>query len=282
MKRIGKILGMAVLTLIVTGNAWAFSSFTWHLDTIGYTYTNAFGSGNTLNFSELLNITNAGNFPAKSTITQNLGADGILSNGDTFTEFGGLNVVGADSEATFFTSSGAPARIYYEFSGLSGWVDNVNLSDPAKPVYDIHFNPGVGSIDLLYTDDLTLATSDGVLASFDLLKAGATGFTLAEGAGLNGGFSFTIGFQNVLNGFWQFPMGYAEDILAALGPDSIKGYADMNANILKGGIVPTSNNALLITVENSGTIRHAVPEPSTMFLLGVGILGLGAFARRRA
>jgi hypothetical protein len=280
MRRITQILATALVTLLISSSAWAFTSWTWNLDTIGYKYVNLTGSGSTLTFNELVNLTNAGDFPAKSYITQDLGGDGTLSNFDKFTEFGAMAVVGKDAFATFFnTITNQPSYIYAAFAGMTGYINNVDLSGP-NPVYDINFTPtGSEIIELRYTDDMTLSTYDGVIASFNLLKAGATGFVLDEGAGLNSGFSFTLGMKSVLPGFWEFPLGLAEDILLNNGPNSILSFADFNARVT--GIEP-GRNSLEITVENSGTMRHVVtPEPGTMLLLGVGLLGLGAVARRR-
>lgn len=277
MRGITKIFVMTLAVLLFAGSAWAYTSWSWNLGTIGYTATSGSGTSSVLNFNELLNFTNAGDFPVKASITQNLG-DGFLSDGDTFTEFGALGVIAFDSNPFFFkTATNQPAYIYYEFEGLAGYIDNVVLGP--VPTYDIHFTPGVGTISVKATDDLTLATSDYTLATFSLIQAGSTGFLLNEGAERNGAFSFTIGLQSVLNGFWNFDGISGEDYLALYGTDYMLGLADVNARILD---IQNGENELLLSVENSGTMRHQpVPEPSTMLLLGIGLLGLGAVNRRK-
>lgn len=276
MRGITKIFVMTLAALLFAGSAWAYTSWSWNLGTIGYTATSASGPASVLNFKELLNFTNAGDFPVKAQITQNLGGD-FLSNGDTFTEFGALGVIAFDSNPFFLTTESKQAYIYYEFEGLSGYIDNVVLGPDTT--YDIHFTPGVGTISLKATDDLTLGTFDYTLATFSLLQAGSTGFLLNEGADLNGAFSFTIGLQTVLPGFWSFDGISGEDYLTLYGKDYMLGLADVNARILH---IQNGEDELLISVENSGTMRHQpVPEPSTMLLLGIGLLGLGAVTRRK-
>ncbi|WP_028577205.1 PEP-CTERM sorting domain-containing protein [Desulfomicrobium escambiense] len=283
MLKFKKIAFLALMATLFCGSAWAYSSVMWDLSTIGY---NAYVGGITpldnITYDEVIGITNAGeDFPFKSHILQDLGADHMLSNGDTFTEYGALGIVTKDGTASFFGKfvtiddvlQNIPAYIYYEFEGLAGYIDNV-----VGNTYDIIFTPGVGSVSLYASTDLAGAP-EYTLATFDLIKAGATGFLLDEGAELNGAFSFTMGFASVLDNFWYIDGKELTDL------SSILGYADINANLLTA--VPILNGdqipiALNLTVENSGTVRHApVPEPTTVILLGAGLLGLGFMARRR-
>ncbi|TVQ98198.1 MAG: PEP-CTERM sorting domain-containing protein [Desulfovibrionales bacterium] len=295
LRKLSSMVAALFLSLFLAVNAQAFSSFSWDLSTIGIQAAIA-GTGTTsvINFDQLYGFTNAGNFAPDATVEQDLGADGILNDGDVFTEFGVLGLVTVDGAGSVFSTPGGDSRvIYYRFNDLQGQIANFNnptgtdatidnfIADPdffGQLTYDLVFTPGVGTIELLYGVDLFSAPL-GTIATFELTAGQGTGPQLLAGAGGNSPFSFNINMLSVMDDFWTFNGTKAEDLLA--DGLAITGFADVNARVTS--IVPDAdNNQFIIGIENSGTMRHnVVPEPSTILLLGAGLVGLGLLGRRK-
>lgn len=281
MKQISRILLALTVFLFFASNSWSGTVFSWELNALGLT---SLFSGSTITATEL-SLDSGGPY-GNATIKQEVDAAGAFFNGATFSEFGMLGVTSIDGNTEVFSVPpiGFPLvqeYIYFSFEGLSGSINNVVGSS-----YSIEFTPGVGDIYLQYTNGGTInKATDTKIAAFKILDADSTNFTAITGTP-NSGFSFVYGLTEVYDAgklFWKFSDLYIEDYLSLYGPNTVVGFAELNAEVLKVGNTYGDANKFYrdITVANAGTTDYIVPEPNTLLLLGAGLLGLGAMARRR-
>jgi len=270
--------------LIVSVNAYAVPMY-WDLDTIGYNLNNN-PAATDLYITNDLTIRNDGltNGIPFTDITITLQNSGTISNGDTFVEQGLLGVVGSGASGfDFYDTNGARGYIFYEFLNITGSIQNV-LNFPTFSLFDIIFD-NVGTINLKYGSTPTLGLGT-LIATYDLLSGStqSPGFSVSTGVGAgNGIFGFDLKVETIdIPNFWYILDGGSYvSANTFLGTTGIYATSTMTGSIINPTPIPSQGNTWNIKVQNVGTIEHAIPEPSTMLLLGAGLLGLGALGRRR-
>ena len=298
-----KIMLILLVSLFCASQAMAVS---WYWDLSGTDYL-ALGpnppvsdGGDRVNFFN--DIGTASVAGTVSTITQDLGGDGILNNGDTFSEFGALAVLDADNlpNLSFVDRSDYPGdsnfrNAYIEFIGLTGSILNYNngidgldttlanyTTNLVDDSFDLTFDPGVGTIKFYLDDDYDSTNGGNTLeiASLTLLSGEGTSpeFVLGQ---LEGQFGIIAGFLDVLPGFWHFADGTPfEDFMTQFGIPSIFATSfNLGATLVD---ISDNGDDLIFEVLNEGSWQiTVVPEPSTFLLLGGGLFGLGILGYRR-
>lgn len=282
------------LLLGTAGSANALP-WTWDLTGTGYTAAGAqvTDGGLTVNFTNDLGAASATG--TTTLIDQSFGGDGILNNGDVFTELGFLSVLDADNTGLIF--NGGAANAYFAFEGLSGTVNNYDNGadgldttiDNYSPTtgnaladdsWDLDFIPGVGTLAIYLDDDLNPDNGALELATFSLLagEGDSPVFVLGESEGQ---FGIVGGFQTVLNDFWSFTDGTDfDDWLTTYGANSIW-MSSFNLGATFQGVSDDGTN-LEFQVINEGSFQiAAIPEPTTILLFGVGLLGLAGVSRKK-
>jgi hypothetical protein len=271
---------IVVLMLIACGGVGTAHANPWTMDLsgLGLEGVTAFGTSSIVQINELLNITNAGKAPTMA--VQTLGGDGILNDGDTFTEFGTIQSLGVDGNAIFFrqASGAGPAFVYFSFQGLSGAITNYDdggdgqttianyTTNIANDTFNLVFTPGIGVIKLFADTDTDPTNGAAELADLSVLAGTGIAPELSAGAVPNGTLDFSLSFNSVMSGVFSFESN--------LG--SIIGLADVNSGVIGIG---DNGTDLILDVENSGTFR-VVPIPSSLLLLSGGLVGLAGLRRK--
>lgn len=246
---------------------------------------------------------------ARNIVThQFFGGDGILNNGDIFTENFTLNVSngtgpnGDAMEANVETGgtgyyNGIPigGRLYLDVSlggAISGYSNGgdgnttfANFSTKlANDSFNTNFTSGSATLYVDIDGDKDFTAADGSsVATFTLTGAGPFIVVPSVFTGAAGTISFVFEFDSINAAYFSQAPGFPD-------PNSLIGQNWLLA-VAQGGLALGTNGIggaappeqILLGWRETGldSSFSTVPEPTTIFLLGMGLVGISGIARKR-
>lgn len=233
-------------------------------------------------YNGLTDITNVNQFSigGQSTVVQQF--QGGSPAGQSFTDDGFLQFNQYTQEGNAFNfdvsaSLGNATTLFLEFTGLTGTFNADGT---------ITFDAGVGSIGLYLENDANNDSSDGnalLLASYDIVDpSGGSDVDFFGGANPTGTIDVTLEQTAGFAGLFTDQNGNDLDL------PFVFQLVNVNAQQPTGGpdffLDPVTGDGFAIVdpISNDGQFNISiVPEPGTLGIFGVGLLGLGIAAARR-
>jgi len=263
-----KLLVLLFLVLFVAPSAYALSFIDtyWDLNAVNSTYFTV-GDGIVEPFNQL-------SYDAQTDSKINLTTNVVVDSG--------LAIV-----TKIRNASGATPGDIEGFGSLYGmtmvWTDLTGIVT-SSTASNIHANYQSGTIDYYidynpyaitagdastYTDGKKVATMEVTSGSYDLsLTGGPSSYTLWGE------------FTDLLPNFW-FDAATGEDLTGMMNKDFLIAYSHGDNDPLSVVITPTADGFEVLSDHNSSVQLAVVPEPATIVLLGIGLLGFGVAGYRR-
>jgi len=218
--------------------------------------------------------------------------DGLLSGPDDFIEIGITGAVSFNEEIgtvqnainPLLTGLNSEYQLFFNLN-LSGTADFTSPA-PGIALGNIQFDTALSTISFYYDTDLTIGLQMGSASSLGVIA-------LSGSPNVCNTTNFSAPFQEsttgacILNGDFAATAG----IFSAFGTDlstlpDVSMQFDINIDqftpalqfVYPGGAGSTQ----IIEVQHDGSAKIVVPEPSSLAILGLGLMGLGMSRRRKA
>jgi hypothetical protein len=221
-------------------------------------------------------ITDAGSFGV---------ADGILSAGDSILSTGGISNAGFNNLSDIqsnLVNNFEPASTFFggpSNNGFGYWGLTFGFSDLAGTWNGFGFDYTSGTVSMYYYDGTTTNVS-ALIRLFDLE---------VNGGGDTGNSTFLSGTMTNFDGTTVNGVNAGDVFVSKLGTykdySSVPGqnvYFNASQDTQPLNSVDYNNGFANVGATHSGSINFSVPEPTSIAILGLGLLGLAAAKRRKS
>lgn len=249
-----------------------------HAAPVDFTFNTANIVGSTTAHSFIadeINMTSVG--LGSFTFTDTTAPFGVIGAADSFVEFGITSAINFQNNNINIPIPTTGLGINYELLAqftLKGIASIVGTN------VVVNFFPGSGSTASIYYDEILNNAIDGATIIGQLTKA--SGDCVFTGAVFfaEGSCKINFAFDDAAvsdPGVWTYMSGDLGDRKTTLTLD-INGHDIKTSSPLP--LYPASG-VIAGTLQHDGTATFGVPEPGTIAIMGLGLLGLAGFARRR-